>query len=121
MFVEVPAQQDHHQDGEEQGHPDQGQLQGVDAVGLGGGEEVDVSEETLSGAPHLDRNVQDVGIASALAAVLSAARLQPCGNLENLDIRTRQSLAISHMETAAIPSLWSPGRRSISLVSLCGR
>ena len=79
MFVEIPAQQDHHQDDQQQTGPDQGQLQGVDAVViLGVGEEVDVSQETLGGAPHLQGNVQDVRVTSALAAVLSTARLQPC-------------------------------------------
>ena len=80
MFVEIPAQQHHHQDDQQHAGPDQGQLQGVDAVVIiGVGEQVDVSQETLRGAPHWEGNVQDVRVTSALAAVLSAARLQPCG------------------------------------------
>ena len=79
MFVEIPAQQHHHQDDQQHAGPDQGQLQGVDAVVIiGVGEQVDVSQETLRGAPHLDGNVEDVRVTSALAAVLGTAQLQPC-------------------------------------------
>ena len=97
MFVEIPAQQDHHQDDQQQTGPDQGQLQRVDAVViLGVGEEVDVSQETLRGAPHWGGNVQDVRVASALAAVLSAARLQPCGGREFRYQNQAESGNLSH-------------------------